>query len=192
MKDWWILFYVHSCTIMAISWQKEARSRNYALHLFLLTSMVLYSTQYQMTTTLKVKVVYSLITSLKTYHPTLHFTPSSLDLFIRESFQLPGEHTGLQPFRHIAISVLLDSHFHLSQVKQLRVKCFAQGHSIEAMSQDQMFTEVNRIVLVIRIIQNWICLFFRNIDLILRLNAGNSASNFGPKMNKNSKQTIQQ
>ena len=160
--------------------------------------MVLYGAQYHMTTTLKVKVVYSQITNLKTYHPTLHFTPSSLDLFVRESFQLPGEHTGQQPFRrvkfivHIAISVLLGTHFHLSQVKQLRVKCFAQGHSIEAMSQDQMFTEVNKIVLVNRIIQNWICLFFRNIDLILPLNAGNSASNFGPKINKNSRQTIQQ
>ena len=38
----------------------------------------------------KVKVqVYSLILSLKTYHPTLHLTPWSLDLFIREPFQLP-------------------------------------------------------------------------------------------------------
>ena len=56
--------------------------------------------------------VYSLISSLKTYHPTLHLTPWSLDLFIRVPFQLHGEHTVLQPFRrielivHIAISVL--------------------------------------------------------------------------------------
>ena len=91
----------------------------------------------------KVKVqVYSLISSLKTYHPTLHLTPWSLDLFIREPFQLHGEHTVLQPFRrielivHIAISVLPGTHFHLSQVKHLRVKCLAQGHNILTMSQD--------------------------------------------------------
>ena len=72
----------------------------------------------------KVKVqVYSLISSLKTYHPTLHFTPWSLDLFIREPFQFHWEHTVLQAFRrieliaHIAISVLPGTHFHLSQVK---------------------------------------------------------------------------
>ena len=39
---------------------------------------------------------YSLISSLKTYHPTLHLTPWSLDLFI-----LHKEHTVLQPFRRI-------------------------------------------------------------------------------------------
>ena len=91
----------------------------------------------------KVKVqVYSLISSLKTYHPTLHLTPWSLDLFIREPFQLHREHTVLQPFRrielivHIAISVLPGTHFHLSQVKHLRVKCLAQGHNILTMFQD--------------------------------------------------------
>ena len=91
----------------------------------------------------KVKVqAYSLISSLKTYHPTLHLTPWSLDLFIRGPFQLHGEHKILQLFRrielivHIAISVLLGTHFHLSQVKQLRVKCLAQGHNIITMSQD--------------------------------------------------------
>ena len=53
-----------------------------------------------------------------------------------------GEHTVLQPFWrieliiHITISVLPGTHFHLSQVKRLRVKCFAQGHNIETMSQD--------------------------------------------------------
>ena len=31
--------------------------------------------------------VYSQISSLKTYHPTLHLTPWSLDLFIREPSQ---------------------------------------------------------------------------------------------------------
>ena len=91
----------------------------------------------------KVKVhVYSPISSLKTYHPTLHLTPWSLALFIRVPFQLHGEHTVLQPFRriklivHIAISVLPGIHFHLSQVKHLRVKCLAQGHNISTMSQD--------------------------------------------------------
>ena len=33
---------------MAISWQKEARSRDYALLLFRMTSRVLYSAQYHM------------------------------------------------------------------------------------------------------------------------------------------------
>ena len=86
--------------------------------------------------------VYSLILSLKTYHPTLYLTPWSLDLFIRVPFQLHGEHTVLQPFWrielivHIAISVLPGSHFNLSQVKHLRVKCLAQGHNISTMSQD--------------------------------------------------------
>ena len=92
---------------------------------------------------LKVKVqVYSLISSLKTYQLTLHFTPRSPDLLIRVQFQLHGEHTVLQPFRriglivYIAISVLPGTHFYLSQVKHLRVKCLAQGHNIETMSQD--------------------------------------------------------
>ena len=86
--------------------------------------------------------VYSLISSLKTYHPTLHLTPWSLDLFIRVPFQLHGKHTVLQPFRryelivHIAISVLPGTHFHLSQVKHWRVKYLAQGHNILTMSQD--------------------------------------------------------
>ena len=42
----WILFYVTFCTIMAISRQKEARSRDYALLLFRMTSRVLYGAQY--------------------------------------------------------------------------------------------------------------------------------------------------
>ena len=33
--------------------------------------------------------IYGLISSLKTYYPTLHLTPWSLDLFIRVPFQLP-------------------------------------------------------------------------------------------------------
>ena len=92
---------------------------------------------------LKVKVqVYSLISSLETYHPT--FTPWSLDLLICVPFQLHGEHTVLQPFRHIklivclhiVISILAGTHFHPSQVKRLRVKCLSQGHNIETMSRD--------------------------------------------------------
>ena len=88
------------------------------------------------------QVFYSLISSLKTYHRTLHFTLWSLDLFIHVPFQLSGEYTVLQPFRriklivHIAISVLPGTHFHLSEVKQLRVKCPAQGHTILTISQD--------------------------------------------------------
>ena len=42
----WILLYVAFCTIMAISRQKEAGSRYYALLLFRMTSRVLYSAQY--------------------------------------------------------------------------------------------------------------------------------------------------
>ena len=98
----------------------------------------------------KVKVqVFSLISSLKTYDTTLHLTPSSLELFIRVPFQLHGEHTVLQPFQrielivHIAISVLPGTHFHLSQVKHLRVKCLVQEHNILTMSQD--FKGRNRI-----------------------------------------------
>ena len=70
------------------------------------------------------QVFYSLMSSLKTYHRTLHFTPWSLDLLIRVPFQLPGEHTVLQPFRrielivHISISVLPGTHFHLSQLSE--------------------------------------------------------------------------
>ena len=72
------------------------------------------------------------------------FTPWSLDLLIRVPSQLHGEHTVLQSFRrieliiHIAISVLHvlpGTHFHLSQVKPLRIKCPAQGYNIETMSQ---------------------------------------------------------
>ena len=40
------MLYVAFCTIMAISRQKEARSRDYALLLFRMTSRVLYSAQY--------------------------------------------------------------------------------------------------------------------------------------------------
>ena len=46
--------------------------------------------------------VYSLISSLKTYHLTLHLTPWSLDLFIRVPFQLHGEHTVLPRTQHLS------------------------------------------------------------------------------------------
>ena len=104
-------------------------------------TVVLWFTSYSIIVKVKVEV-YSLISSLKTYHPTLHLTPWSLNLSIREPFQLHGEHKVLQPFRrnelivHIAISVLPGTHFPLSQVKHLRVKCLAQGHNILTMSQD--------------------------------------------------------
>ena len=49
--------------------------------------------------------MYSLISNLKTYHPTLHFTPWSLNLFIRVPFLLHGEHTALQPFQRIELIV---------------------------------------------------------------------------------------
>ena len=42
----WILLYVDSCTITAISRQKETRSRDYALLSFRMTSRLLYSGQY--------------------------------------------------------------------------------------------------------------------------------------------------
>ena len=69
------------------------------------------------------------------------FTFYPLNLFICVPSQLHGEHTVLQSFRlieliiNIAISVLPGTHFHLSQVKHLRVKCLAQIHNIETMSQ---------------------------------------------------------
>ena len=83
------------------------------------------------------QLFHSLISSLKTYHWTLHFTPWSLDLFIRVPFQLPGE-----PFQrielivHIAITVLPGTYFHLSQVKHWRVKCLAQGHNMRGEKHD--------------------------------------------------------
>ena len=51
-------------------------------------------------------VFYSLISSLKIYHRILHITLWSLDLFIHVPFQLPGEHTVLQPFRRIELPCL--------------------------------------------------------------------------------------
>ena len=85
---------------------------------------------------------YSLILSLTTYHLTLHSVYLLVThLFIRVSSQLDEMNTSLQAFRcielmvHIVISVIPDNHLHLSQVKQVRVKCFTQGHSIETMFQ---------------------------------------------------------
>ena len=71
--------------------------------------------------------VYNLILNLKTQQPTSHFTPWSLELFIRVSIQLHEEHTVLPPFQrielivHIVISVLPGSHLHLSRVMRVRV-----------------------------------------------------------------------
>ena len=93
----------------------------------------------------KIKVrAYSLLSSLQTYHPTLHLPrPSpppptwSLDLFIRVPPQLHGAYSPAAIVALIAISVLSGTHFHLSRVKHLRVECLAQGHNIETMSQDR-------------------------------------------------------
>ena len=81
----------------------------------------------------KIKVqVYSVISNISS--DFYIFTPCSLDLFSRVPSQLHREHTVLQPFRcieliiHTASSVLPGTHFHLSQVKHLRVKCLAKGH----------------------------------------------------------------
>ena len=63
---------------------------------------------------------------------SFHFISWSLRLLIRVPFQFNGELTVRQPFRrieliiHLAISILPGTHFHLSQVKHLRVKCLAQ------------------------------------------------------------------
>ena len=87
-----------------------------------------------MVKTEKVKV-YSLISSISS--DFYIFNPWSLNLFLCVPSQLHGEHTVLQPIRrieliiHIAISVLPGTHFHLRQVKHLRVKCLAQGHNIK-------------------------------------------------------------
>ena len=68
-------------------------------------------------------------------------TPWSLEQFIRVPSQLHGEHTVLQPFRridliiHIAISVLPVTQFILSQMKHLRTKCLAQGHTSKQCPQ---------------------------------------------------------
>ena len=87
-----------------------------------------------MVKTEKVKV-YSLISSISS--DFYIFNPWSLNLFLCVPSQLHGEHTVLQPFRrieliiHIAIFVLPGTHFHLRQVKHLRVKCLARGHNIK-------------------------------------------------------------
>ena len=103
--------------------------------------------------------VYSLISSLKTYHPTLDFTPWSLDLFISVPLQLHGEYTVLQPLCnkvivHIVIYVLPGTHFHLRQVKHLRVLCLAQGHNIETMSQDREGRNIIAISSAPSVVQN--------------------------------------
>ena len=78
---------------------------------------------------------------VQVYSLILNFTPWSLGLLVRVPGQLQGEHTVLQPFRrieltiHIVISLLPGTHVYLSQVKHVRVKCLSQGHSIETMSR---------------------------------------------------------
>ena len=68
------------------------------------------------------------------------FIPWSLDLLIRVSFQLNGDHTVLQPFLHIELIIHIvisfppDIDSHLSQVNHVMVKCLAQGHNIQTMS----------------------------------------------------------
>ena len=52
---------------------------------------------------------------IKYFIRRLHFTPWSLDLFIRVPSQLHGENTVLQLIIHIAISVLPGTHFYLGQ-----------------------------------------------------------------------------
>ena len=49
--------------------------------------------------------VYSLISSLKTYHPTFTFHPLVTGPVHSMPFQLHGEHTALQPFRRIKLIV---------------------------------------------------------------------------------------
>ena len=77
--------------------------------------------------------IYSLISSLNTYHPNLlYFTPGNWTCAI----SIHGEHTVLQPFRRIElvvhivvhISVLQGTHSDLSLVKHVGVKCLVQGH----------------------------------------------------------------
>ena len=73
--------------------------------------------------------VHSLVSSLKTHPPTLHFTAPPPLVTGPVPFQLHTEHTVLQPFRrielivHIAKSALPGTNFYLSQVKHLRIKC---------------------------------------------------------------------
>ena len=86
--------------------------------------------------------VYSLISSLKTYHRLFTFYPLVTEPFHPCAISTPQTAwpTVLQPLRrielmvHIAIPVLPGTHFHLSQVKRLRVTCLAQGHNILTMS----------------------------------------------------------
>ena len=60
----------------------------------------------------KVKVFYSLISiRLKTYHPTLHLTPWSLDLLIHVPFQLPGNIQSCSRFGALNLSYTLPYSF---------------------------------------------------------------------------------
>ena len=87
--------------------------------------------------------VYSLISSLKTYHPTLHLTPWSLNLFIRVPFQLHGEHTVLQPFRLIEVIV----HIAISVLPGTRLMSYLQGVLLTAVVVDVIGYLVYRVIL---------------------------------------------
>ena len=79
---------------------------------------------------------HTMLCALHTYYPW------SLYMFIHVPFQLPCwsiQHLQLLwrqgQVAHFAISVLPGTYLHLSQVKHVRVKCLAQGHNIEKISQ---------------------------------------------------------
>ena len=91
----------------------------------------------------KVEGFFRMLPRLKTYQQSLHFTLWLLDLFIRVSFQLHGEHTVLQPFRRIESIVHILLHlcpnrysFTQESSKACKgIKCLPHGHSMETMSQ---------------------------------------------------------
>ena len=62
----WILIYVAFCAIIAIPRQKEARSRDFALHLFRMTSRVLHSAQYHKLYTLDIWTVCNTVNACTT------------------------------------------------------------------------------------------------------------------------------
>ena len=78
------------------------------------------------------QVFYSLISSLKTNHPTLHFTPWSLDLFIHVPFQLPGEHTVSAHWTYRTHCHLCPTRYSFSPepIKHWRVKCLTQDWEV--------------------------------------------------------------
>ena len=90
----------------------------------------------------KVKVqIYSLISSLNIYHPTI-FTPGHWNCsFVCNFNSLRGTYSPAAIFGAFNLSYTLPSlsyqvSIHLSQMKHLMVKYVAQGHNIVTMSQD--------------------------------------------------------